>query len=191
LETLINNAAKHLANSGAKFVVICSNTGHKAVGGLPRAVPELPLLHIVDCCVHVVKKKIGKQKAKIGLIGTFYTMSQSFLKEQYEAHGHEIILPPIENWKKIQAVILEELSRNIVNDNSSLIMYQSIHSMIDNGAECIVLGCTEIPMLVKEEEILYNSKKIPVIDSGKAHIYAAVDIYLGLANIENFFPSKY
>jgi len=117
-------------------------------------------------------------------------MSQSFLKEQYEAHGHEIILPPIENWKKIQAVILEELSRNIVNDNSSLIMYQSIHSMIDNGAECIVLGCTEIPMLVKEEEILYNSKKIPVIDSGKAHIYA-VDIYLGLANIENFFPSKY
>jgi len=98
-------------------------------------------------------------------------------------------MPKEEHWGKIHSIILEELSRNIVKPGSEAIFYQSIYEMIEEGAECIILGCTEIPMLVREGTIIHSNKEIPVIDSTKAHGLAAVDVYLGQKTVPSFFPS--
>jgi len=160
------NAAKTLENGGADMIVICTNTMHKMAPEIINEV-KIPLLHIVDA----VAEKINEQgMRKVGLLGTKFTMEQPFYKEYLSKHGIEVVIPNEEDRKIVHDVIYNELCKGDFKEASKDKYIQIINRLYKQGAEGIILGCTEIPLLVKQEDTF-----VPLFDSTLLHAKAAVD----------------
>jgi aspartate racemase len=156
-----------LKNAGADFLVLCTNTMHKVSEEIEK-MSGLPLLHIVD----VVGQAIQKQNIrKVGLLGTKYTMEMGFYQERLEkGFGVEVQVPDEKNREKINRVIFDELCNGVVRDDSRQAILRIIGALVEAGCQGIILGCTEIPMLVQP-----GDAKVPLFDTTAIHAQAALE----------------
>jgi len=171
LTELMIDAGTRLKNGGADFIVICTNTMHKAADAVEKQV-GIPLLHIADAAAIEVKK-MGLRK--VALLGTRFTMEQDFYKARLlEKHGIEVVIPNCDERKMIHSVIYDELVLGKVLDSSREAFVKIIGHMNSLGAEGVVLGCTEIPLLISQKD-----STVPVFDTTRLHALAAVEFSLG------------
>ena len=166
---VLANAARSLEKGGADFIVICTNTMHKVIDDI-RSKINIPIIHIADATANRIKEK-GLRT--IGLLGTKYTMEQDFYKSRLELNGIKVIVPNADERELINKIIYEELCLGKIHQESRDYYKKVIQGLIELGAEGIILGCTEIGLLVKPED-----SKAPVFDTTYIHAVEAVNISL-------------
>jgi aspartate racemase len=168
---LLVDAAQRLERGGADFMLICTNTMHRMADDVQAAV-SIPLLHIADPTAERIKQAGFK---RIGLLGTAFTMEQDFYKGRLAArHGLDVIVPGEEDRRTVHRVIYDELVQGRVEANSRAAYRDIIARLIERGAEAIILGCTEIMLLVRPED-----SAVPLFDTTAIHADAAVARALG------------
>ena len=167
---ILNPAAVRLMSSGADCILLCTNTMHMNAKDIKRAV-SIPFLHIADAASAEIKEA-GYKKAV--LLGTKFTMEQDFLKIEFEKNGIEIEVPDKYERDFIQKCIFDELVKGIITDESRDMMLQMLDAMNDKGVQCAILGCTELGLILKEEDA-----PMPLFDTAQCHSKAAVDFALG------------
>jgi aspartate racemase len=161
---LLVHAAQGLRAAGAESIIICTNTMHKVADQVERAA-GIPLLHVAD----VVSDEILRRGLKkVGLLGTRFTMEQDFYRNRLWANGIEAIVPNETDRNTIHRVIYEELCQGIVRDESRVAYREIIQGLIDEGVEGIILGCTEIAMLIGPQDCT-----VPTFDTTEIHARAA------------------
>jgi len=171
LGRLMAEAAVRLEAAGAEAVVICANTMHQLADDIAAAV-HIPLIHIADAAAAEVKKKGLKT---VGLLGTRYTMERDFYRGRLERnHGLRVLVPDEPGRTVVHDVIYNELGRGIVRDESRRAYIDIIADLEARGAEGVILGCTEIPLLVKAAD-----SPVPIFDTTALHAAAAVEFALG------------
>jgi aspartate racemase len=163
--------AKRLEDAGADAIVICTNTMHRLAGDVERAV-KIPLIHIADATAIAIKKA---GISTIGLLGTRYTMELDFYRGRLEKkHGLEVLIPDEPGRTTVHDIIYKELTYGKILDESRLAYIAVIDDLVRRGAQGVILGCTEIPLLVKEKD-----SPVPIFDTTALHAAAAVDFALG------------
>ena len=163
-------AAKHVEAGGADFVIICTNTMHKMAEEVEAAI-HIPLLHIVDATAEAIKA-LGLQV--VGLLGTNFTMEQDFYRGRLvERHGLEVLIPEEQDREIVHRVIYDELVLGVIKPESRSQYERIIEKLIEAGAQGIILGCTEIGLLVKDED-----SRVPLFDTTSIHAVAAVEYAL-------------
>lgn len=166
LTRIMIDAAQRVERGGADFLVICTNTMHKMAPEVEKSI-GIPLLHIVDA---VAEEILRKGLKKIALLGTRFTMEQDFYKGRLtEKHGIEVIIPDLAGVEIVHRIIYNELVHGVIKEESRLEYLAVIERLITRGAQGIILGCTEIPLLVKQEDC-----PVPVFDTTTIHAVAAV-----------------
>src|SRR5512140_214798 len=172
LGRLMARAAGSLEGAGAEAVVICANTMHQLAGDITAAV-KIPLIHIADAAAAEVKKKGFKT---VGLLGTRYTMEMDFYRGRLaEKHGLKVLVPDETGRTTVHDVIYKELAHGLVRPESRQAYVEVIEGLVKRGAEGVILGCTEIPMLIGAKD-----GPVPVFDTTAIHAAAAVDFALGV-----------
>jgi aspartate racemase len=167
---ILEDAAKRLEAGGADCVVLCTNTMHKLSPWIENAV-SIPLIHIADATAEKIK---ARGMNKIGLLGTGFTMEQEFYKGRLtEKFGLEVIVPEKTDRDIVHRVIYDELCAGKVVAESKLEYVRIMQDLIAKGCEGIILGCTEIMLLVGQED-----SSVPVFDTTTIHAVAAVDFAL-------------
>ncbi|WP_339652319.1 aspartate/glutamate racemase family protein [uncultured Maribacter sp.] len=170
LHTEMTDIAVRLQNAGAKIILICANTMHLSVPAIKEKI-TVPLLHIAEVAGKVVKDK-GCQK--VLLLGTKYTMELDFYKDVLKHQfGIEVLIPNKEDREIVHTIIYSELSKGIITNASKKQYLDIIKKSKKEGAEGVILGCTEIPLLIQQEDC-----DIVVIDTTKEHAHAAVEFAL-------------
>ncbi|MCD6347979.1 MAG: aspartate/glutamate racemase family protein [Bacteroidales bacterium] len=170
LTRIMVEAGQKLEAGGADCILICTNTMHKMADDVARGV-SVPLIHIVDATADEI---IRKDLNTVALLGTRFTMEQDFYKGRLsEKHGLEVLTPDDKDMDLIHSIIYEELCMGDIREESKKIYLEIIKKLIDQGAEGIILGCTEIPLLVKQEDV-----SVPIFDTTQLHAEAAVDFAL-------------
>lgn len=164
---LLTNAAVRLENAGADFIVICTNTMHKVAPQIEGKI-NIPILHIAEATAEELKeKKIGKA----ALLGTKYTMKQEFYKEKLIFAGIDVLIPDENDMELVNHVIYDELCLGVISEKSKEEVLRIIAKLADQGAEGVILGCTEIGLLIKQEDTM-----IPLFDTAQIHAKkAAID----------------
>ena len=164
---LLADAARRLESAGAEFLVLCTNTMHKVAGAVEQAT-GLPLLHIADATAAAVRRTGIRT---VGLLGTRFTMEQEFYRGRLaDRAGLRVIVPPEEDRALVHRVIYEELCMGAINDRSASEYLRIIAGLVHEGAEGVILGCTEIGLLVPE-----SSAEVPLFDTTRIHAEAAAD----------------
>ncbi|MEP7289597.1 MAG: aspartate/glutamate racemase family protein [Chloroflexota bacterium] len=167
---LLIAAAQQLERGGADFVVICTNTMHKMADEVQAAI-QIPLLHIADPTAAAIK---AQGVTCVGLLGTRFTMEQDFYKGRLtDQHSLEVLVPEPEERDHIHRIIYDELCLGIIRPDSRAIYQQIIAALAERGAQAIILGCTEITLLIAPEDSV-----LPVFDTTALHAVAAVDYAL-------------
>ena len=163
---LLANAAKSIELAGADFVLLCTNTMHKVAAEIEQAM-SIPLLHIADATAEcLVKQGISK----VGLLGTRFTMEQDFYKGRLtERFGIEVIVPSAPERDLVHGVIYEELCLGHICESSRAQYIEIINTLHHAGAQAVILGCTEIGLLVSQKDV-----EVPLYDTTKIHATAAV-----------------
>lgn len=154
-----------LQKAGADGVVLCTNTMHEIAPMIEAAI-DVPFLHIVDPTAEAIKKQ-GLRK--VGFLGTRFTMERPFFKDRLrERCGIEMMLPNAEDRETVHRIIFDELCRGEILDTSKQIYRRVINDLADHGAEGIILGCTEISLLVKPDDA-----PVPLFDTAELHAKSA------------------
>lgn len=166
---VLANAAKSIQLAGADFVMICTNTMHKVAQDIAEQI-TIPLLHIADMTADAILTEGIKT---IGLLGTRYTMEQEFYKSRLEQKGIQVLIPEEDDRHIVNQVIYDELCLGQIKQNSKLQYKNIIEKLVLAGAEGIILGCTEIGLLVKQEDAT-----VPLFDTTAIHAKGAVDVAL-------------
>jgi len=161
---ILGDAACGLQQAGADFIVICTNTMHKVAAQVQSHV-HVPLLHIADVTADELRTR-GFHK--IALLGTRYTMTQDFLKGKLADAGFDVLVPDDAGIELVNRVIFDELCLGIINDNSRQAVLNVIDDLAAQGAEGVILGCTELPMLIKQTD-----HTLPIFDTTTIHATAA------------------
>lgn len=169
-DEVLVDAARRLEKGGADFIVICTNTMHKSAPRIQQEV-HIPILHIADATARQVQAA-GLQR--IGLLGTRYTMEEDFYKGRLsDLFGLEVLIPDQVGRDEVHRIIFEELVLGRILPESRQVYQQIISGLVDRGAQGIILGCTEIGLLVKPEDA-----PVPLFDTTLLHARAAVDLAL-------------
>jgi len=164
---LVFDACESLKKSGVQGIVLCANTAHLFADRLQEKI-DLPIIHIVD---ETAKAIIEQGCKKVGLLGTKYTMEMSFYRERLEKFGLQVLVPEKQETRDyMQHVIKEELGKSFINPASKTTFISIAEDLLDMGAECIILGCTEIPLLISQDDFAS-----PVFDTTKIHSRAIVE----------------
>lgn len=164
---LLLNACNSLKKSGAEGIALCANTAHLYADRLQQNI-NLPIIHIVTETAKTINKNGFK---KIGLLGTKFTMEMDFYRQKLDSYGLEVITPEKpETRDYIQYTLSEELGAGIINPITKEKYIKITHELLARGAECIVLGCTEIPMLLTQDDF-----EIPLFDTTKIHSQSIVE----------------
>ncbi|PEC51120.1 aspartate racemase [Bacillus sp. AFS077874] len=172
LTKIMIEIAKKLETSGADCLVICTNTMHKMAKEVEESV-KIPLLHIADA---TAKDIVNNGIKKVALLGTAFTMEHDFYKGRLiEQFGLDVIVPNEAERKRIHTIIYEELCLGIIKEESKQVYLNIIDHLIEHGAEAVILGCTEITMLISQENC-----RIPFFDTTRIHAESAVDFALGI-----------
>ncbi|MBI5591021.1 MAG: aspartate/glutamate racemase family protein [Deltaproteobacteria bacterium] len=167
---MLAEAAKSLEKAGSDFLVLCTNTMHKVAHSIEAAV-TIPFLHIADPTAAEIKRAGYKT---VGLLGTRFTMEQAFYRDRLnERHGLKVIVPNDEDRDTIHRIIYEELCIGVVLPESQSVFRRIMESLASQGAEAIILGCTEISLLVSRQD-----SRIPLFDTTAIHAMAAAEAAL-------------
>ncbi|MGE7893181.1 aspartate/glutamate racemase family protein [Bacillus cereus] len=166
---ILGNAAYSLQKGGADFIIICTNTMHKVVEKIKEKI-DIPVLHIADATAKEIKRK---DIQKVGLLGTKYTMEQDFYKSRIEEHDIKVIVPSGTNREKVNEVIYTELCLGKIVVQSREYYKTVIEELVQEGAQGIILGCTEIGLLIKQENV-----SVPIFDTTHIHAIEAVKVAL-------------
>ena len=167
---MLVGAAKSLEIGGADFVVLCTNTMHKVADDIQAGV-KIPLLHIADATARKVREAGIR---KIGLLGTRFTMEEEFYKGRLsQKYGLDVIVPDIQERGVIHRVIYDELVVGNIRQPSRKQYVDIIGQMVDQGAQGVILGCTEIGLLVCQQD-----SRVPLFDTTRIHAEAAVEYAL-------------
>ncbi|WP_076260651.1 aspartate/glutamate racemase family protein [Intrasporangium flavum] len=166
---LLAEAAAGLERGGAELLVLCTNTMHRVADAIEAAV-SVPLLHIGDVTAQAVRRA---GVSRVGLLATAYTMEQPFLRDRLASHGLTVLVPEERDRAEVHRVIYEELCLGVVREESRAAYRQVIGRLVAAGAEGIVLGCTEIELLVGQQD-----SPVPVFPTTRLHVEAAVDAAL-------------
>ncbi len=170
LEQIIIDAAKKLENDGADFIVLCCNTIHKIADAVQNTI-NIPLLHITDATAEKIKEANIK---KVGLLGSKFTMEEDFYKKRLrDKYNLDVLVPSEEERKKIDNIIFKELCVGDIKKQSKKEFINIINNLLLNGAEAIILGCTEIPSLIKQPDV-----KVLLFDTTQIHAESAADFAL-------------
>ncbi|WP_456275270.1 aspartate/glutamate racemase family protein [Bacillus sp. AK128] len=161
--------AQSLEKAGAEFIIICTNTMHKVIHFIEETI-NIPILHIADATAKEIQKS---NIQKVGLLGTKYTMEQDFYKSRLESNHLHVIVPTAEDRNGINNIIFNELCVGKIEQESRDYLKNVILRLIDNGAEGIILGCTEIGLLIKSDDV-----KVPIFDTAVIHAMEAVQFSL-------------
>lgn len=162
--------AQKLELAGAACLIIAANTMHKVAEVVQEAV-DVPLIHIVDATAHIIK---GQSISKVGLLGTKYTMEENFYIGRMKGQGLDIVVPQRQERELVNNIIYEELCNGVITIESRQIFKEIISNLVGKGAQGIILGCTEIPLLVKSED-----SQVPLFDTTRIHALAAVEFAMG------------
>ena len=162
-------AARSLERAGADFVVLCTNTMHKVAPVIEEAV-GIPLLHLADTTAQAV---LAAGVTTVGLLGTAFTMEQDFYRDRLASHGLTVLTPPSDDRAIVHRVIYDELCLGIVREESRGAYRRIMADLVASGAQGIVLGCTEIELLVGPEDAT-----VPTFPTTRLHVEAAVEFAL-------------
>ena len=157
---ILGEAAYNLEKAGADFIVICTNTMHKVVNQIKEKI-SVPILHIAEM---TAEKILEKGLKNIALLGTKYTMEQDFYKSKLIEKGINVIIPDKNDIETINEVIYDELCLGTINFNSKKKFLEIVDKLRSKGAEGIILGCTEIGLLIKNEDT-----DVPLFDTAIIH----------------------
>jgi len=160
------DAARRLERGGADLLLICSNTMHRMAQDVQAAV-SIPLMHIADPTAERIKAAGIK---RIGLLGTRYTMEQDFYRGRLtDLHGLDVVVPEAADRQIVNRIIYEELVLGVINPDSKAEYLRVVNNLIAQGAEGVILGCTEIGLLIKQADC-----PVPAFDTTEIHALAAV-----------------
>ncbi|MBD2748558.1 aspartate/glutamate racemase family protein [Microvirga sp. BT688] len=167
LADAMKEAAIRLERGGADFIILCTNTMHRLADAVSSAV-NIPLLHIADPTAEQIK---ASGFERVGLLGTAFTMEQEFYKGRLQQrHGLDVLVPDEDDRRVVHEIIYKELVLGQVRPESRQAYRDIIARLIERGAQCVILGCTEIMLLVKDED-----SAVPLFDTTTIHAVAAVD----------------
>lgn len=165
------DAAQSLERAGADFLLICSNTMHKMAAAVQAGV-NIPLLHIADATAERIR---AAGQNTVGLLATGFTMNQTFYTGRLTDHyGLNVLLPDPAQREQVHRIIYDELCQGVIRDESRVLYQQAIHDLAERGAQSVILGCTEITLLIKQADSV-----LPVFDTTAIHAQAAVAFALG------------
>ena len=168
---LMADAARSLELAGADFIVLCTNTMHKVAHAIQSSV-AIPMLHIADPTAAAIKRA---GFSRVGLLGTRFTMEQDFYRHRLEEqHGIEVLVPNDADRADVHRIIYDELCLGTVLPASRTLYCDIITRLVDRGAEAIILGCTEISLLIGASDV-----KIPLFDTTAIHACHAAELALG------------
>jgi aspartate racemase len=160
------SGAKALEAGGADLLLLCTNTMHKVADQVERAV-DIPFLHLADATAAAVR---AAAVSTVGLLGTGFTMEQDFYRDRLATHGLTVLVPEKVDRDVVHRVIYDELCVGIVDPESRQAFQQVMSRLVDRGAQGMILGCTEIELLVGTEDT-----SVPVFPTTRLHVEAAVD----------------
>ncbi len=166
LGLLMAATARQIERAGADFIILCTNTMHKVAGAIESAA-GIPLLHIGDATACAVLQAGEK---RVGLLGTKFTMEQVFIRERLEQQGISVIVPDASSRETVHNIIYRELAHGVILPESRTEYQKIIGELAGRGAESVVLGCTEIGLLVQA-----GDSPVPLHDTTVIHAIAAVD----------------
>ena len=169
LTAMLISSAKTLENSGAELLLICANTMHFVAPAVQENI-NIPLVHIVDV---TIKKIQERNLSCVALLGTQFTMEQNFYKERLVQHGIEVLVPELEDREFIHKTIFTELFQRIIKPETKKRFLEIIEKLNKQGAQGVILGCTELPLLLNQQDC-----SIPVFDTTEIHSKAAVELAL-------------
>ena len=169
LDDLMIKRAKSLETSGAELILICANTMHLSVGAIEQHT-KIPIVHIAEVTADEVKKA---RLDKVALLGTRYTMERDFFKKILRGHGIEVVVPEQKDRELVNDIIYKELVRGVLKRESKDIYLRIIEDLRMKGAQGVILGCTEIPLLIKPEDL-----DLPIFNTTKIHAEKAVELAL-------------
>ena len=171
LTALMADAALKVQAAGADLLIICANTMHRTADDLAKVL-RIPIVHIADAAAAAVARAGLKT---VGLLGTRYTMEMDFYRRRLEEkHGLKVLIPGDADRNRVHEVIYSELTTGVIKDSSRAEYVEIIERLRARGAEGIILGCTEIPLLIRPQDT-----PLPVFDTTALHARAAVDFVLG------------
>ena len=166
---LLAEAAQRLQGAGADMIVLCTNTMHKVAAPIEAAV-SVPFVHLGDTTAEAVT---AAGFTRIGLLGTIFTMEQDFYVGRLASHGLDVLLPGAEDRRRLSEIIYDELCLGVVRDESRAFYLDVIERLRRDGAEGVILGCTEIELLVDQSHV-----ELPVFPTTSLHVQAAVRLAL-------------
>jgi aspartate racemase len=170
LNQMMVKAARQLENAGADMVLVCANTMHLCSEAIIKN-SSLPFLHIAEATGEVIKENSLK---KVALLGTKFTMEKDFYKDILtNDFGIEVLIPDIKSRDLVHDIIYKELVLGKIKDTSKEIYLKIINDLISQGAEGVILGCTEIPLLISGEDVT-----VPIFNTAKIHAEKAVQFAL-------------
>ena len=157
---ILSEAARNLEKAGADFIVICTNTMHKVAPEIHDRI-HVPVMHIAEATAEVLKEN---QITKVALLGTKYTMTQDFYKKKLEENGITVLIPDEKSIEIVNRVIYDELCLGMISSGSREQYLKIIDALALKGAQGVILGCTEIGLLVHQEDT-----SLPVFDTTQIH----------------------
>jgi len=166
---ILGHAAQGLEAAGADFILICTNTMHK-VAPQVAAMVHVPLLHIADATADALERDGIR---RVALLGTTYTMTQDFYKQRLIDRGFEVMIPQEEDIEPINEIIFHQLCMGQIREDSRQLFRRVIDQLKDRGAQAVILGCTEIGMLIQQEH-----SSLPVYDTTAIHALRAAELAL-------------
>lgn len=171
LTRIMIDAAKKIERGGAEMLAICTNTMHKMVPDIEKEI-SIPIVHIADATAEIIKSKGIK---KVALLGTRFTMEQDFYKGRLiEKHGIDVVIPEGKDLEQVHSIIYNELVLGEIKPSSKEIYKQIIKRLVERGAEGVILGCTEIPLLIQQSDC-----PVPVFDTTLIHAEKTVEFAIG------------
>jgi aspartate racemase len=167
---VLSQIAQNLEQAGADFIVICTNTMHKVAPQIQKTI-SIPILHIAQATADALLENGIK---KVGLLGTKYTMTQEFYKEKLLEAGLEVVIPDQAGVEEVNRIIYDELCLGQIEESSKQAYLAIIDDLKNAGAEAVILGCTEIGLLVKQEDT-----DMPLFDTTVIHAQKAAEFAIG------------
>ncbi|WP_041230965.1 aspartate/glutamate racemase family protein [Deinococcus peraridilitoris] len=162
---LLGGAARDLVRGGAEVILICTNTMHLVAEDVATQAGA-PVIHIADVTAEAVQ---AAELTRVGLLATAFTMERSFYRERFEQRGLSVLVPEVQARSEVHRVIFEELCQGVVRPESKAVYLGVARDLIERGAQGLILGCTEICLLIGQEDF-----RVPVFDTTALHARAAV-----------------
>ncbi len=167
---ILTEAAQKVEAGGADFLLICTNTMHKVADEIQSGI-SIPILHIADATAEAL---LADGCTKVGLLGTGFTMQEAFYKQRLQdKYGIEVLVPEESEQEQVHHIIYQELCKGEIKEASRQIYLQVIDLLAEKGAQAVILGCTEIALLVQQ-----NHTQVPLYDTTALHAAKAVELAL-------------